>query len=413
MNVHPDNVYDRSPYPRYPLEATPFNDWNALFLSNVSTARYRRDGFFRMMSGGTILDVGCGSGWKTLILAKANPDCEVIAIDPSGPSIELAQLRIEQHRISNVRFHVAGLNEVPRLVGTFDYINCDELIYLLPDIAPTDALSLLRSALTRGGILRFNLHSRYQREGYYRGQQLFRLLGLMDCGTGPSEASAVSRFFGCLKPDTELKRKTWIPLFESSNAEEHILMNFLLQDDRGYTIPEFFEALERAHFRFISMVNWDQWRLERLFTDSIPALIMKTLKGQEPDRALQLFELLNPIHRRLDAWVGRVEDVSETSAELEIDEDDQLCIHPVFKSTPIRTAMELAIQQGTPFKFTDFVKVSSAEPLEIPTEFLQNFLPLWDRPCLFRELANGRSDELHGLLIKLEAACFLMKKRPD
>jgi len=101
MNVHPDNVYDRSPYPRYPLEATPFNDWNALFLSNVSTARYRRDGFFRMMSGGTILDVGCGSGWKTLILAKANPDCEVIAIDPSGPSIELAQVGIKLELVDN------------------------------------------------------------------------------------------------------------------------------------------------------------------------------------------------------------------------------------------------------------------------------------------------------------------------
>jgi SAM-dependent methyltransferase len=413
----PDSASERShalfssaPFPRQPLEDAPFEDWNALFLHDVTTARYRRHGRLSSVPARRILDVGCGSGWKTLMLAAANPGAMITAIDPSVSSVELARLRMMHHCIKNVECRVAALSDAPGL-GTFDYINCDELIYLLPDADASTSLSQLRNALAPGGILRFNLHSRHQREGYFRGQALFKAIGLMDGIPGDAEVQAVRQVMLSLKEDTNLRGKTWIPAFESANAEEHIRMNYLLVGDKGHEITDLFHAIQASGLSFISMVNWDQWRLERLFSDyeNLPAPVASALTSGDPSVPLRLFELLHPVHRKLDAWVGRDEDITHHCDAEARDDGDMIHLHPVFRQQAITRAMRAALAAGRAFGFTDYVKVSSSDPIIASPEQLGLLAQLWDGPCSHHHLYDESGAETVAFLDKLERALFLLR----
>ncbi len=409
MPPNQNTIFDHSPFPHRPLQDAPFSDWNALFLHCIHTARYRRDRLHHPSAPPPrILDVGCGSGWKTMLLAAANPGATITAIDPSPISLDVAARRIQFHGIKDVQLILAGLSEVPDLGEQFDYINCDELFYLLPDMSPQEALFLLRDCLAPGGIIRFNLHDRYQREACYRGQELFRILGLMDGSPGEKEAATVSAFMRALAPETDLRRKAWTTHFESANATEHILMNFLLPYDKGSTIDDLFLILKNANLDFISMVNWDQWDLEKLFENgTLPPLLTAFSPQNNPHFALRVFELLHPVHRRLDAWAGKLQKPLATPEPLA--PSTLLQLHPVLQSEFFLNTAYTAQKNQSPLRLRDFIKVSSAKPLDIEPDDLPSFLRLWESPLTFAELTHGTSDRFRNLIHRLDTACLLLR----
>jgi ubiquinone/menaquinone biosynthesis C-methylase UbiE len=87
-----------------------------------------------------------------LKLAEANPGARIVGIDLSPQSIELARQRLAHHEFDNVEFHAMSVDDIPQLGMTFDYINCDELLYLLPD--QLAGLQVMKSVLKPQGILR-------------------------------------------------------------------------------------------------------------------------------------------------------------------------------------------------------------------------------------------------------------------
>lgn len=64
--------FDEFPYPNIPIEQA-VTDTFALFANSFTTARYWRDRKVVDPAGKLMLNAGCGSGWKTLVLATANP----------------------------------------------------------------------------------------------------------------------------------------------------------------------------------------------------------------------------------------------------------------------------------------------------------------------------------------------------
>jgi 2-polyprenyl-3-methyl-5-hydroxy-6-metoxy-1,4-benzoquinol methylase len=170
--------FDRAPYPDTPISYAPGENSNVLFTHSAINATYRRDRRIIDTDGLLILDAGCGSGVTSQVLAAANPGARIIGVDISPASIEVAWQRLAHHGFENVEFHAIPLEEVPQLGLMFDYINCDETLYLVPD--PLAGLQAMRSVLKPKGTLRANLHNKYQRQYHYRGQRLFKRLGLMD-----------------------------------------------------------------------------------------------------------------------------------------------------------------------------------------------------------------------------------------
>lgn len=59
-----------------------------------------------------ILEVGCGVGAQTEIIAQKNTDCKIDSIDISKESIIKARRRIKELGISNVKFQISDVNEL-------------------------------------------------------------------------------------------------------------------------------------------------------------------------------------------------------------------------------------------------------------------------------------------------------------
>ncbi len=195
--------FDDVVYPNIPLEKSAKDSPASLYIHNLVTPYYIKNKKVINTEGKIILDAGCGSGYTSLVLAEANPGAKIIGIDLSPKSIERSQERFKHHGIANFEFHVLSIEDLPQLGLKFDYINCDEVLYLLPD--PIAGLKVLKSVLKPEGIIRGNFHSSLQRVYYFRAQEMFKMMGLMDENPGEFEIETVKEIMDSLKDGVVLK----------------------------------------------------------------------------------------------------------------------------------------------------------------------------------------------------------------
>lgn len=141
--------FDSAPYPNIPLEKSPKKDISLLYIHNLATAYYLRNQQVIDSHNKVILDAGCGSGYKSLVLASANTGAKIVGIDISEESIKLAKHRLQYHGFDNAEFYVLSIYDLAKLNYKFDYINCNETLYLFPDIV--QALKSMKSVLNNGG----------------------------------------------------------------------------------------------------------------------------------------------------------------------------------------------------------------------------------------------------------------------
>ena len=385
--------FDQAPYPRTPLEQKPDIDYEMQFLHSLVTPYYLRHRRVVDTIGKVILDAGCGTGYKAHLLAIANPGATIIGVDLSEESVKLARQRLDYHQIPNVEFYTLLIEDVPSLGIHFDYINCDEVLYLVPD--PLAALHAMSSVLKPNGILRFNLHSALQRHAFYRAQELFRAIGLMQPDQPLDEAvQIVINTMKALKPDVALKKHTWKPEYEQPGGDGGILANHLLAGDKGFTICDVFDLMGKANLEFLSMVNWRHWQVPDLFKDSddLPALWAMSLMSAGPAEQLRMYELLHPACRLLDVWCVRADaDPPGTPVD---DWDDALWhqarvhLHPALRAAPIREAAIASIETGKPFDVTYFIDLPALGTVSLSGLETACLLPLWDGPQPVAALAQ-------------------------
>jgi ubiquinone/menaquinone biosynthesis C-methylase UbiE len=387
--------FDFGPYPRIPIETSPTGDYNSLFIHNALTAFYVRDQRIVESRDLTILDVGCGTGYKTLTLAKANPGARIVGVDLSPKSIELAQKRLEFHNIENFECHVLDLEQLPELGLKFDYINCDELLYLFPDIAT--ALAAMGQVLKPDGIIRSNLHSALQRATYFRAQELFGFMGLMDGNPEEFEIQCVIDMIKALKDGVEIKGKVVLKEgdFDKPEVAEGILMNYLFQGDKGYRIGDLFDGLRSANLEFISMVDWRQWELLDLFKsdDAIPAVLAMGLEDADMETRLHLYELMNPVKRLLDFWCGHPVDQEESPTPLALWKAAQwsqarVRLHPQLMVEAVKNDLMEAIRSRSRFEISRYISTSVTAPISLDPGVATCLLPLWEGEQSIHVLAD-------------------------
>lgn len=96
----------------------------------------------------TVLDVGCGSGWATRLLAQHARDGQVIGIDIADEMIELA--RVSSASFPNVAFQIASAEKLPFRDGEFSHAFSMESLYYYADIPA--ALCEIRRVLGPSGM---------------------------------------------------------------------------------------------------------------------------------------------------------------------------------------------------------------------------------------------------------------------
>lgn len=370
--------FDNAPYPKIPLEQFP-KDPKSLYIHSIVTAQYRCNQTVVSSEGKVILDAGCGTGYKCIELAIANPGAKIIGIDLSDESVKLARQRLEYHEIRNVEFHTMALEDLQSLGMQFDYINNDEVLYLLPD--PIAGLKAMQAVLKPDGILRTNFHSALQRASYLRAQKFFKQLGLMN-GNPPEEDAAIAQqTMKCIKNDVSIKARAWAPHFETDIRP--ILSNHLLDGDKGWTIPEFFEAIRAADLELFSMVNWREWDLLSLFhnLEDLPFSIVMALSDKSLEEQLHLFELLNPIHRLLDVWCGHQGQAQLKLPVAEWSEEHwhhtNVHLHPQLKTEVFKQDLIQCVTQLQSFEISAHLNLVNT-PVSIDSLSAGCLLPLLD-----------------------------------
>jgi ubiquinone/menaquinone biosynthesis C-methylase UbiE len=102
-------------------------------------------------AGSTVLEVGCGVGAQTVILAKNNPEAHFTSIDISHTSLQAAATLIAQENLANVSLQNADVFALPFPAESFDHIFVCFILEHLKD--PVAALRCVQPVLRRGGTI--------------------------------------------------------------------------------------------------------------------------------------------------------------------------------------------------------------------------------------------------------------------
>jgi len=374
-------LFENAPYPRIPLESSPKQNSALLYTHNIITPYYLRKQKVIETEGKVILDAGCGTGYKSLILAEANPGAKIVGIDISEKSIELAKERLHYHGFATAEFYCLPMEDLPTLEWEFDYINNDEVLYVVPD--PIVALRAMKSVLKPEGIIRTNYHSSRQRYPYFQIQEFFQKIGVMDTEPQHLAIEMVRETMRALNDQVFVKETTWKPAFETD--DQRVLMNCIIQGDRGYNIAEMFSALRNADLDFISMVNWRQWELAELFKDldNLPVFLAMSLSETSVEERLYLFELLHPIHRLLDLWCGHPNQAKTFVPVSEWTRTDwqgvQVHLHPQLRTANLREDLLACITDLRTFEISQHLLLAESA-VTMDSSIAVCLLPLLEKP---------------------------------
>ncbi|MFB2935474.1 class I SAM-dependent methyltransferase [Aerosakkonemataceae cyanobacterium BLCC-F154] len=382
--------FDAAPYPRIPLDTSPKDNIKLLYLHNFVTAYYLRNQQSIDTSGKVILDAGCGTGYKAFALALANPGAKIVGVDLSKESVNLAIQRLKYHGIENTEFHTLSIEDLPQLGLEFDYINADEVLYLVPDYIA--ALQAMKAVLKPEGIIRTNLHSSLQRFGFYRAQKIFTIMGLMDEAPGELEIGLVRETAKALKNNVGFKATAWKVEFETD--DERVLANLLLQGDKGFNIPQMFAALRSADLEFISMVNWQGWDVMDLFKNSekLPAKLEERLPKFSQEERLHLFELLHSTYRLLDFWCGHPQAAKSFVPIAEWSDNNwqkaRINLHPNLNVAKVKQEIINSITNNKTWEFRRYLPFTKEPFTYIEPTTAACLLPLFDAPQTINNLVE-------------------------
>ena len=97
--------------------------------------------------GSNILEVGCGIGAQTKIIAPKNRNSKFVSIDISSESLNQARNIADSNRIDNVVFQQANIFELPFGDEYFDHIFLSFVLEHIPN--PIQALGKLKRVLKK------------------------------------------------------------------------------------------------------------------------------------------------------------------------------------------------------------------------------------------------------------------------
>lgn len=192
-----------------------------------------------------VLDAGGGTGDATTFLAVQTgwlPNAEVVYLDLSKPSMEIARKRVHNQSIrygnpkieSRVDFRIGSLLDVESMgIGKFDMIVSSGVLHHLAD--PAEGLRALASVLKDDGAMCIMVYGQVGRTSVYPMQEIMRLINQNE--DDMDEMIENTRRLFRLLPNSNLHKKNGRWTDPELNAVE-LYDLFLHSQDRAFTYTQ-------------------------------------------------------------------------------------------------------------------------------------------------------------------------------
>ncbi len=128
-----------------------YEAWHRDFLVQRTAEQYAGFLLPYLQGGMSVLDCGCGPGSITLGLAEAVLPGSVVGVDVGPQHLEVARALATERSVTNVRFELADVTNLPFPNATFEAAYANTLLLHMRD--PVSALKEIRRVLKHGGLL--------------------------------------------------------------------------------------------------------------------------------------------------------------------------------------------------------------------------------------------------------------------
>jgi len=235
------------------------------------------------------LIAGGGTGDGAIMVAQQLQDrrcpAEIVYLDLSEPSREIAEARATARGLQNMRFLTGSLLELPAMgLGEFDYIDCCGVLHHLID--PAAGLAALRGLLNESGGIGLMVYGTYGRTGVYHLQKALRLLGREDAP--PAKLDLARRLLKQLPPTNWLQRNPFVG--DHLKAGDAGIYDLLLHaTDRAYTVGELVDFIESAGLSISALIEPWRYELANLISDGA---LLKRLDALDRWQRAEIAELI-------------------------------------------------------------------------------------------------------------------------
>lgn len=206
------------------------------------------DNFRALVAGG-------GTGDSTIFLAEQlrHTNAEIVYLDLSRASMQIAQKRAEIRGLKNIQWVHASLLDIPSLnLGAFDHINCSGVLHHLE--SPEAGLCVLASVLKENGAMALMVYGQYGRTGVYQLQEMLRHL-TANAQSKPEKISIARQAIASLPPCNWFQHNRGLFNFEITTGGDAGLYDLLLHpQDRAYTVPQLYELVENCGLKLIDFL---------------------------------------------------------------------------------------------------------------------------------------------------------------
>jgi len=208
-------------------------------------------GFRALIAGG-------GTGDAAVYLAEQlrHTDADIIYIDISETSMEVAKKRAEIRGLKNITWIKDSLLNIPKLdLGKFDFINCSGVLHHLAD--PDEGLGVLACALKDIGAMGIMVYAPHGRAAIYQMQELMRLIN-------KNEENRQTKVDNCKIVMQNLPDSNWFKMSGGTNLTDitkygdiGIYDLLLHSQDRAYSVPQLYQFIESARLHIVQFLGND------------------------------------------------------------------------------------------------------------------------------------------------------------
>ncbi|MBM5785639.1 MAG: methyltransferase [Cyanobacteria bacterium K_DeepCast_35m_m1_288] len=280
--------YDRFPYPGDPLQDGPPPGYNWRWCVDAAYAACTGAVAPRPAAKPLkVLDAGCGTGVSTDYLAHLNPGAEILAVDISPGTLEVARERLRRsggHEQAQVRIENRSLLELED-EGPFDYINSVGVLHHLRQ--PEAGLKALAALLKPGALLHLFLYADGGRWEIHRTQ---RALTAMGVGTRDEGLRLGRQLLAELPEHNRLRRHHEQRWAIDCAADANFADMYLHPQETSYNLERLMAFVASADLEFAGFSNPQVWDPARLLNGEL----LERAQALPPLQQWQVIEDLDP-----------------------------------------------------------------------------------------------------------------------